>query len=102
MSLATLGTDYFDSYLLYAPMPTMPKTLEAWRALMRLQDDGKVRMIGVSNTYDVDILQELSKKRKVEVVQNRWCKKNGWDKDVLDYCRESGIMYQWVYVSSER
>jgi diketogulonate reductase-like aldo/keto reductase len=61
---------------------------------MQLQDEGKVRLIGVSNTYDVRILQTLSKERKVQVVQNRWYEGNEWDQKVLSYCRESGVMYQ--------
>ena len=39
---------------------------EAWHALMELQDEGSVRLIGVSNTYDVRILQILRK--------SRWCR----------------------------
>lgn len=62
---------------------------------MSLQDEGKVRMIGVSNTYDVRILQALSDVRKVQVVQNRWYEDNGWDKSVFDYCRSNDVQYQY-------
>ena len=58
-----------------------------------------VRAIGLSNTYDVDVVRKLStgeEGRGVEVVQNRWYERNGWDKDVAGYCRENGIMYQYV------
>ena len=57
-------------------------TLEAWKALGQLQDEGKVRLIGVSNTYDVRILASLGKARKVQVVQNRWYEGNEWDQKV--------------------
>jgi diketogulonate reductase-like aldo/keto reductase len=63
---------------------------------MALQDEGKVRMIGVSNTYDVNILHALSRERKVQVVQNRWYEGNGWDKSVLSNCQEHEIQYQCV------
>lgn len=63
---------------------------------MKLQDEGKVRMIGLSNTYDVRILAALHKARKVQVVQNRWYEGNNWDKQIFNYCREHGIMYQCV------
>jgi len=75
----------------------MEQTLEAWNTLTQLQDEGKVRSIGVSNTYDTRILAALSKVRKVEVVQNRWYEGNNWDQKVFNYCKESGIMYQYVY-----
>jgi diketogulonate reductase-like aldo/keto reductase len=93
-SLANLRTTYVDSYILHSPLKTIEHTLEAWRALMALQDEGKVRMIGVSNTYDVKILRALSRERKVQVVQNRWYEGNGWDKQVLNYCQEHDIQYQ--------
>lgn len=95
-SLSNLHTTYIDSYLLHSPLPTIEQTLEAWHTLMKLQDEGKVRMIGVSNTYDVRILAALQKARKVQVVQNRWYEGNGWDHAVLNYCREHDIMYQCV------
>ena len=69
-SLENLGTTYLDSYILPSPLPTLEQTLEAWKALGQLQDEGKVRLIGVSNTYDVRILASLGKARKVQVVQN--------------------------------
>ncbi|KAF8971226.1 NADP-dependent oxidoreductase domain-containing protein [Flammula alnicola] len=101
-SLANLHTTYIDSYLLHSPLPTMEQTLEAWHALMKLQDEGKVRLIGVSNTYDVRILAALSKARKVQVVQNRWHEGNNWDQKVFNYCKELGIMYQsfWTLTGS--
>jgi len=67
---------------------------------MQLQDEGTVRLIGVSNTYDVRILQALQKARKVQVVQNRWYEGNNWDQKVFNYCKELGIMYQYVILIS--
>jgi len=95
-SLSNLRTTYLDSYILHSPLPTIEQTLEAWHTLMQLQDEGTVRLIGVSNTYDVRILQALQKARKVQVVQNRWYEGNNWDQKVFNYCKELGIMYQYV------
>lgn len=63
---------------------------------MALQDSGKVKFIGVSNTYDVAILEALERDggRKVQVVQNRWFEGNQWDKEVLSYCLKNGVQYQ--------
>jgi len=99
-SLNNLHTTYLDSYLLHSPLPTIEETLEAWHTLIKLQDEGKVRIIGLSNTYDVKKLAALQKVRKVQVVQNRWYEGNGWDKPVLNYCREHGIMYQSFWTLS--
>lgn len=79
---------------MHSPFPVLEQTLEAWKALARLQDEGKVSLIGVSNTYDVKILAALDKARKVQVVQNRWYEGNQWDQNVFNYCKENEIMYQ--------
>ena len=63
---------------------------------MQLQDEGKVKYIGVSNTYDVRVLEALEREggRRVQVVQNRWYEGNGWDKEVLAWCKRFGVQYQ--------
>jgi len=96
VSLKNLRTTYIDCYLLHSPLNTMWRTLEAWEALKRLQDDGVVRLIGVSNTYDVETLKALDTQggRKPNVVQNRWYEGNGFDKAVVYYCKENSIHYE--------
>ena len=53
-----------------------------------------MRRIGVSNVYDVGVLEEMERVRGVDVVQDRWYEGNEWDKEVVRYCKEKGIMYQ--------
>lgn len=48
-SLDRLGLDYLDLYLIHWPAPGQGLYLEAWQALIRLQEQGLVRSIGVSN-----------------------------------------------------
>lgn len=95
-SLKNLKTTYIDSYILHSPLETLSRTLTAWKVLMALQDAGKVKYIGVSNTYDVSILETLERDggRKVQVVQNRWYEGNGFDSKVLAYCKQHGVQYQ--------
>lgn len=45
-SLANLGLDYMDLYLIHQPYG---KVEEAWRALEKAKSEGKIRSIGVSN-----------------------------------------------------
>ncbi|KAH7913283.1 NADP-dependent oxidoreductase domain-containing protein [Hygrophoropsis aurantiaca] len=99
-SLANLRVSYLDSYLLHSPLRTPKQTLEAWRTLIALQDEGKVHQIGLSNVYDVDLLKTLSAERPVQVVQNRWYEGNLWDRDVCKYCRENSIQYQSFWTLS--
>ncbi|MBL0747947.1 aldo/keto reductase [Nocardioides baculatus] len=48
-SLERLGVERTDLHLIHWPNPSQGKYVEAWRALVRLQADGLVRSIGVSN-----------------------------------------------------
>lgn len=67
-SLKRLGLEYLDLYLLHWPVPR--KRLDSWRALEKLQADGKVRSIGVSN-FMVHHLEELLGSAKVAPAVNQ-------------------------------
>jgi 2,5-diketo-D-gluconate reductase A len=58
-SVKRLGVDYLDLYLIHWPSPRRDLYVDTWRALMRLQQDGRVRSIGVSN-FGADHLQRLT------------------------------------------
>jgi diketogulonate reductase-like aldo/keto reductase len=57
-SLARLGLDYLDLYLIHWPAPAQDRYVDTWRALEKLYADGRVRAIGVSN-FHLDHLQRL-------------------------------------------
>lgn len=46
---ANLGLDRVDLYLIHWPLPRIDKYVESFRAFKKLQDDGLVTSIGVSN-----------------------------------------------------
>jgi diketogulonate reductase-like aldo/keto reductase len=48
-SLANLGLDHVDLYLVHWPLPRLDKYVDSWRAMIRLREEGLVRSIGVSN-----------------------------------------------------
>ena len=48
-SLALLGVDAVDLYLIHWPSPGQDRHLDAWKALIDLRAAGKARSIGVSN-----------------------------------------------------
>lgn len=48
-TIERLGLDTVDLYLIHWPVPTRGHYVEAWKALVRLKEEGRVRAIGVSN-----------------------------------------------------
>lgn len=57
-SLARLRLDFVDLYLIHWPVAGSEAYLDAWRALIRLRDEGRAKSIGVSN-FNVPHLQRL-------------------------------------------
>ena len=59
LSLKHLKTDYLDLYLLHWPVPSdFAATVEAFRALIQLKSEGRLRSIGVAN-FSQKHLQDL-------------------------------------------
>lgn len=50
-SLTKLRLDYLDLYLIHWPMPGMNAYVDTWKAFQRLQQEGLVKAIGVSNFH---------------------------------------------------
>ena len=50
-SMNLLGLDLLDLYLIHWPAPAQDRYVDTWRALERLQTEGRVRSIGVSNFH---------------------------------------------------
>jgi len=48
-SASRLGLDYIDLYLIHWPNPDLDRYVDAWRGMIDLLEQGKVRAIGVSN-----------------------------------------------------
>jgi pyridoxine 4-dehydrogenase len=88
-SLRRLRLDRIDVYQLHAPDPEVPLE-DSLGALRELQDEGKVRHIGVSNVSE----EELERARAVVdvvTVQNRYNLADRAAEGVLDACERAGI-----------
>lgn len=89
-SLRRLQTDVIDLYQIHWTADDLRETLEGWSELARLQKEGKVRWIGVSNA-SVEELEKLQTvapvtslqppysliRRDVEESQLPWCRRQG-------------------------
>ncbi|MDZ7724993.1 MAG: aldo/keto reductase [candidate division KSB1 bacterium] len=90
-SLKRLNTDYLDLYLLHWPGD---RDIEAWKALIDLQKQGKCRSIGLSNfsRMQIEILVEetgvLPAANQVEFHPFNF------KKSLLEYCRSQDIIME--------
>jgi 2,5-diketo-D-gluconate reductase A len=57
-SMARLGLEILDLYLIHWPAPKQDAYVDAWKALLELQREGRVRSVGVCN-FQVPHLQRL-------------------------------------------
>jgi diketogulonate reductase-like aldo/keto reductase len=97
-SLAHLGVEQIDSYLLHGPTSSTGLTADdwaAWRATETIHDSGRARMLGVSN-FRIEQLHRLWQEARVRprFVQNRCYASLGWDRQVREFCRDHGVVYQ--------
>lgn len=89
-SLRRLGVDHIDLYQIHGPTEDAPVE-ETWGAMCELQDQGKVRWIGVSN-FDVERLRRCTAMRRPQSLQPGYSLINrGVEAEILPYCLENGI-----------
>ena len=94
-SLARLGIEYIDLYLIHWPQSTQ-QTKDSWRAMQEIQATGRAKYIGVSN-YSVEELKDLLNFAEIPPAVNQiefhpFVYKD--QKPTLDYCRDQGIIVE--------
>lgn len=90
-SLKRLKTDHIDIYFIHYPSDTGIPIEETMGAMLELQEEGKIRVIGLSN-FSKEEMEEAAKIGRFEVVQP--CYSLLWrftEQDVLPYCIENEI-----------
>lgn len=100
-SRIALGVEYIDLYLIHAPWPwsnigedCTEGNIEAWRAMIDIYKDGKIRAIGVSNFAVKDIEALINATGvKPSVNQIRYFIGNRQDA-ITDYCQANGILVE--------
>jgi aryl-alcohol dehydrogenase-like predicted oxidoreductase len=89
-SLRRLGVETIDLYQLHWPQPD-PELEEGWATLAELQNQGKVRHVGVSN-FDVAQLQRAQALHPVASLQPPYSMvRREVEAEILPFCGEQGI-----------
>jgi aryl-alcohol dehydrogenase-like predicted oxidoreductase len=91
MSLRRLGVERIDLYQLHRVDPATPME-DSLGELKALQDEGKIRHIGVSEV-DVETVVAMRKIVDVVSVQNLYNLTDRHHEDVVDYCDREGIAF---------
>jgi pyridoxine 4-dehydrogenase len=88
-SLKRLKLERIDLYQLHSPDPRVPLE-ESMGAMKDLQDEGKVRHVGVSNVSaaELDVARGVT---EVVSVQNRYNVEDRHSDDLLDVCEREGL-----------
>jgi diketogulonate reductase-like aldo/keto reductase len=106
VSCANLAPARPETLILHSPLPTGEETLRAWRAMERLQQRGEVALLGISNCYDLALLQHLCANATVvpSIVQNRFYADSGYDTELRAWCDGQGILYEsfWTLTANTR
>ena len=100
-SLKNLGTDYLDLYLIHAPWPwsdvgsdCTSGNIAAWRAMIDLYEEGRVRAIGVSNFHAKDIEAIVEATGFVPAVNQIRFFIGNTQNEIYNYCRKHGILVE--------
>jgi pyridoxine 4-dehydrogenase len=100
-SLRRLRADRIDLYQLHSPDPEVP-LVDSLGAFRELQQEGKVRHVGVSNVT-VDQLDRAREVVDVVSVQNRYSLTDRDSEDVLQACERDGLGFlPWFPLATGR
>lgn len=91
LSLRNLGVERIDLYQLHRIDPTVPVE-ESLGELTRLQQEGKVRHIGLSQV-SVAELEQAREAAEIVSVQNLYNLADRTSEDVLDYCEAENLAF---------
>ena len=91
-SLARLGLDYVDLYLLH--WPVAGRRLESWRALERIHADRRARAIGVSNFLSAHLDELLARAQIMPAVDQIEVSPFLQQRETRSFCARHGIVVE--------
>ena len=100
-SLKNLCTEYIDLYLIHAPWPwsdvgrdCAEGNIAAWRAMIELYNEGKIRAIGVSNFHAEDICAIVDATGVLPAINQIRYFIGNTQNNITEYCKANGILVE--------
>ena len=100
-SLKALGLDYLDLYLIHAPWPwsnvgsdCTEGNIAAWKAMIDLKNEGKIRSIGVSNFNGEQIDSLIGATGVVPSVNQIRFFIGNTQEPIWEYCKDKNILIE--------
>ncbi len=95
-SLQNLQTEYVDGLILHSPLFPFSNLLEVWRSMEEIYNQKKALRLGISNCYDLEVLQKLYDEAQIKpsILQNRFYADSGYDKELREWCLTHDVTYQ--------
>jgi 2,5-diketo-D-gluconate reductase A len=90
-TLAALGTDRIDMFLIHWPLPEVRDFVETWRAFERIYAEGRARAIGVSNFQIPHLVRLLAETEVVPAVNQIEAHPYLTQEELLEFGARQGI-----------
>ncbi len=96
ISKKNLGVSYIDGLILHSPLENMDQLMVVWQAMEEIHKQGGTKLIGISNCYDVQLLQQLYEAATIKptILQNRFYEDTHYDSELRTFCIEQKMIYQ--------
>jgi diketogulonate reductase-like aldo/keto reductase len=90
-ALENMGLDYLDMFLIHFPVPSVGLYPEAWKALIKLNEEGTINAVGVSN-FEIEHLEKLYETSGIVPIVNQIeCNPYLSLRPLREYCKNHGI-----------
>ena len=91
-SLARLGLDYVDLYLIH--WPVKEKYVVSWKKMEEIYRSGKAKAVGVCN-FNIHHLEDIFAASDLKPVVNQCeCSPELTQIELVDYCKQKGIQFE--------
>lgn len=96
MSKHNLNTEYVDALILHSPLFPFSNLFTVWQAMEQIAVFGGALRLGISNCYDLNLFIKLYETATIKpsILQNRFYSDTEYDKELREFCKQHGIVYQ--------